>query len=409
MKNGNLRRSLALAIIVVAGLGIASMAFAESPTISGRIIKIGVLNDRSGAYADNAGEGSVVAARLAAEEFGNAIDGIPIEIVSADHQSKTDVGVAIARRWFDVENVDAIADITSSSVGLAVVDLARSRNKIVLNASASSDFTGKACSPTSVQWVYNSYTNGYGLASALSKRGDDTWFLQTVDIAFGHSFATDIRKSLDANGGKVIGEVRHPLNNADFSSFLLQAQASKAKVIALISGGADMVNAVKQVHEFQIAQTQKVVTPIVYLTDVDAIGLSTAQGLEFVTAFYWDRTEASRAWSKKFFAIHGRMPTMAQAGTYSAIKHYLRAIQAAKTDEALAVMAKMRATPVSDAYTDSGILREDGQLVHDMYVARVKSPEQSKARWDYYEIVSTIPGKQAFRALEQSECALVKK
>lgn len=395
-------------IALISGMSPFTRGHAQ-PAVSDNLIKIGVLNDRSGPYTDNAGEGSVIAARMAAEEFGNAIDGVPIEIVSADHQNKADMGATIARRWFDTEKVDAIADITSSSVGFAVVELARSRNKVVLNASASSDFTGKACAPTAVQWVYNSYTNGYGLASAIAKRGDTTWYLQTVDIAFGHSFASDIRKALDANGGKTAGEVRHPLNSSDFSSFLLQAQATNAQVIALISGGADLINAVKQANEFQITKQKKLVAPIVYLTDVDALGLPTAQGLQFVTAFYWDRTEASRSWSQKFFAKHGRMPTMAQAGTYSAVRHYLRSIQAIKSDNGLAVIAKMRDLPVSDAYTDNGVLRADGQMVHDMYLVRVKSPTESKARWDYYDVISTIKGDDAYRSLEQSECPYIRK
>jgi branched-chain amino acid transport system substrate-binding protein len=382
---------------------------AESTQISDGVVRIGVLNDRSGPLADLSGEGSVVAARLAAEEFGNAINGVPIEIVSADHQNKADIGAAIARRWFEVEQVDAIADITNSAVGFAVTELARTRTKILLNASASSDFTGKACSPTSVQWVYNSFTNGHGLASALTKPGSDTWFLLTVDYAFGHSFAAEIRKAVEASGGKIVEEVRYPLNTADFSSFLLRGQGSGAQVVALITGGADLVNSVKQANEFQISKVQNVVAPVVYLTDVDAMGLSTAQGLQFVTAFYWNRDEASRQWSKKFFAKHGRMPTMAQAGTYSAVRHYLRAIQATNSDDGLTVIKKMRELPISDAYAANGVLRADGQMVHDMYVARVKKPSDSSGRWDYYDIVSTIPGDMAYRSLEQSECPLLKK
>lgn len=388
--------------------GIAALpADAAEPTMSDTIIKIGILNDRSGAYADLGGEGSVIAAKMAAEEFGNAIGGVPIAIVSADHQNKPDIGLGIVRRWFDTEKVDVVADISNSGVGFAVTALAKERNKIVLNASASSDFTGKACTRTSFQWVYSSYTNGYGLARALTGQKLDTWFLVTVDYSFGHAFAADMRRAVEAGGGKVTGEVRHPLNTADFGSVLLQAQASGAKVVALANAGADMTTAVKQAAEFGITRAQTLVAPTVFLTDVDAMGLAAAQGLQFVTAFYWDRDDASRAWSNKFFQRHGRMPTMTQAGIYSAVRHYLRAVQAANSDEGLAVAARMRDLPVSDAFAAKGTVRADGQFVHDMYIARVKAPSASKQRWDYYDIVATIPAEQAFRPLNEGGCELI--
>lgn len=385
---------------------VAQTAAAE-PAISDNVIKIGILNDRSGAYADLGGEGSVVAARMAAEEFGNAIGGVPIEIVSADHQNKPDIGLGIVRRWFDTEKVDVVADISNSGVGFAITPLAKERHKIILNASASSDFTGKACTPTSFQWIYSSYTNGYGLASALTKQKLDSWFLITVDYAFGHAFAADMRKAVEANGGKVLGKVRHPLNTADFGSVLLQAQASGAKVVALANAGADMTNAVKQASEFGITRSQVLAAPTVFLTDIDALGLAAAQGLQFVTAFYWDRDESSRTWSKKFFALRGRMPTMTQAGMYSAVRHYLRAVQAAKSDDGLTVAAKMRELPVSDAFAAHGTLRQDGQFMHDMYIARVKTPADSKQRWDYYDIVATLPAEAVFRPLNEGGCPLV--
>lgn len=387
-------------------LGLASFAAAQGSVISDNVIRIGVLNDRSGVYADLAGEGSVVAARMAAEEFGNKIFGEPIEVIGADHQNKPDIGSAIARRWFDVEKVDAVADISSSATGFAVVGLADERNRIVLNASGSPDFTGKACTSTSFQWVYNSYTNGYGLASALTKDGLDSWFLLTVDYAFGHAFAADIRNAVEANGGKVVGEIRHPLNTSDFSSFLLQAQASGAKVIALANAGADMANSLKQAVEFGITQGQVVAAPSAFITDIDAIGLESSSGLQFVTAFYWDRNDEARNWAKKFSEKHGAMPTMTQAGVYSAVKHYLKAIEAAGTDEAEAVAEHMRKLPVEDAFA-SGSVRGDGQFVHDMYLAQVKRPSDSEGRWDYYNIISTIPGDEAFRALAESECPRV--
>ncbi|WP_298377083.1 ABC transporter substrate-binding protein [uncultured Bradyrhizobium sp.] len=374
--------------------------------MSDNVIRIGILNDRSGAYADLGGEGSVVAAKMAAEEFGNAIGAVPIEIVSADHQNKPDIGLGIVRRWFDTEKVDAVADISNSGVGFAVTALAKERNKIVLNASASSDFTGKACTRTSFQWVYTSYTNGYGLARALTAQKLDSWFLITVDYSFGHAFAADMRRAVESGGGKVIGEVRHPLNTADFSSVLLQAQASGAKVIALANAGADMTNSVKQAAEFGITRGQALVAPTVFLTDVDAMGLAAAQNLQFVTAYYWDRDAESRAWANKFFEKVGRMPTMTQAGVYSAVRHYLRAVQAANSDDGLAVAAKIRELPVADAFA-RGTVRTDGQFVHDMYLARVKTPAASSRRWDYYDIVATIPAEQAFRPLGEGGCELV--
>ncbi|MGY3586963.1 branched-chain amino acid transport system substrate-binding protein [Bradyrhizobium sp. USDA 4341] len=374
--------------------------------MSDNVIRIGVLNDRSGAYADLGGEGSVIAAKMAAEEFGNAIGGVPVEIVSADHQNKPDIGLGIVRRWFDTEKVDAVADISNSGVGFAVTALAKERNKIVLNASASSDFTGKACTRTSFQWVYTSYTNGYGLARALTAQKLDSWFLIAVDYSFGHAFAADMRRAVENGGGKVIGEVRHPLNTADFSSVLLQAQASGAKVIALANAGADMTNSVKQAAEFGITRGQALVAPTVFLTDVDAMGLAAAQNLQFVTAYYWDRDAESRAWANKFFEKVGRMPTMTQAGVYSAVRHYLRAVQAANSDDGLAVAAKIRELPVADAFA-RGTVRSDGQFVHDMYLARVKTPAASSRRWDYYDIVATIPAEQAFRPLGEGGCELV--
>ncbi|SEC85258.1 ABC transporter substrate-binding protein [Bradyrhizobium erythrophlei] len=374
--------------------------------MSDNVIRIGVLNDRSGAYADLGGEGSVIAAKMAAEEFGNAIGGVPVEIVSADHQNKPDIGLGIVRRWFDTEKVDAVADISNSGVGFAVTALAKERNKIVLNASASSDFTGKACTRTSFQWVYTSYTNGYGLARALTAQKLDSWFLITVDYSFGHAFAADMRRAVENGGGKMIGEVRHPLNTADFSSVLLQAQASGAKVIALANAGADMTNSVKQAAEFGITRGQALVAPTVFLTDVDAMGLAAAQNLQFVTAYYWNRDAESRAWANRFFEKVGRMPTMTQAGVYSAVRHYLRAVQAANSDDGLAVAAKIRELPVADAFA-RGTVRSDGQFVHDMYLARVKTPAASSRRWDYYDIVATIPAEQAFRPLGEGGCELV--
>jgi len=379
--------------------------------VSDGIVRIGVLNDQSGLYADLGGPGSVVAARMAVEDAGGAVLGTPVEIVVADHQNKADIGAAIARRWFDTEKVDMAIGFDNSSVALAVEQLAAEHNRIAIaGAVGSTAFTGKACTPTEASWLYDSYALTTSLARSVVAEGRDTWFFLTVDYAFGHSLEADATSAVLAAGGKVLGSVRHPLNTADFSSYLLQAQASGAKVVALANGGGDMINAIKQAGEFGLTRGgQTVVSLLVFISDVHSMGLQTAQGLKFVTAFYWDRDEDSRGWSKRFFARHGRMPTMAQAGVYSAIRHYLAAIAAAGTDDAQAVMAKMREIPVNDFYAKNGRLREDGRLVHDMYFAEVKKPAESREPWDDYKLLGTIPGAGAFRSLEEGGCPLVRR
>jgi len=394
----------ALAMLALGG----NQTFAQTQ-FSGDQIKVGILTDMSGPYADLAGLGSVEAARMAIEEFGGKILGKNIELVFADHQNKADIGVGTARAWFEKDGVDVIADFSNSSVGLAVQSLANEKKRITLVAAASSDFTGKACTTTSAQWVYNSYTNGYGLAKIMTERGSKSWFLLTVDYAFGHAFATDIRKAVEAGGGTVEGEVRFPLNSPDVSSFLLQAQNSKAKTVAVVSAGSDMVNTVKQAAEFGLTKDQHLATPIAFITDIHGMGLKAAQGLQFLTAFYWDRDEASRIWAKKFFERRKAMPTMTQAGIYSAVRHYLKAVEAAKTDDALAVIAKMRELPIQDAFASNGVLREDGQMVHDMYLVEVKSEAESTGPWDYYKVVQTIPASAVFKSLAESDCPIVKK
>jgi branched-chain amino acid transport system substrate-binding protein len=396
------------AAIGLAGLALHGPAQSSSArAATSEDIKIGVLTDMSGPYADLAGQGSVEAARMAIDEFGGKVRGRKIELVYGDHQNKPDIGASIARQWFDADHVDMIVDFSNSAVALAVQSLAKERNRIALITAASSDFTGKDCSPTSAQWVYNSYTNGYGLARAVTRQGLDTWFLITVDYAFGHAFAADISAAVKANGGKVLGEVRHPLNTADFSSFLLQAQSSGAKVVALANAGTDMINAVKQAAEFGVSEKQTLVAPIVFITDIHSMGLQIAHGLRFMTGFYWDLDDRSRAWSKRFFERRKVMPTMTQAGVYSAVLHYLRAIDAIGTSDALAVMAEMRKLPVEDAFSRHGRLREDGQMVHDMYLVEVKKPAESKGPWDYYKLLATIPADEAFRPLAGSACPLV--
>jgi branched-chain amino acid transport system substrate-binding protein len=402
------RFALALMVASVAGSVWASAASAQ---VSDDIVRIGILNDQSGLYADLGGQGSVVAARMAVEDAGSTVLGKPVEVVFADHQNKADIGAAIARRWFDAEKVDMAIGFDNSAVALAVAQLAAEHNRIAIaGAVGSTAFTGKSCTPTEASWIYDSYALTTSLARSVVAEGRDSWFFLTVDYAFGHSLEADATNAVRAAGGKVLGGVRHPLNTSDFSSYLLQAQASGAKVVALANGGGDMINAIKQANEFGLTRGgQSVVSLLVFISDVHSMGLQSAQGLKFVTAFYWDRDEDSRAWSRRFFARHGAMPTMAQASIYSAIRHYLRGIAAAGTDEAKAVMAKMRDIPVDDFYARNGRVREDGRLVHDMYFGEVKKPAKSKGPWDYYSILGVIPGASAFRSLEDGGCPLVRR
>ena len=376
--------------------------------LSDNVVKIGVLNDQSGGYGDLGGPGSVTAARMAVEDAGGSVLGKPIEIVFADHQNKADIGVAIARRWFEYENVDMAIGFDNSAVALAVEDLAASHDKIAIAAAVGSTaFTGKNCNANEASWLHDSYALTTSLAKSVVADGGDTWFFITVDYAFGHSMEADAAAAVEAAGGKVLGSVRHPLGTSDFSSYLLQAQASGAKVVAFANGGGDMVNAVKQANEFGLTKTQSIVALLIFISDVHSLGLQAAHGLKFVTAFYWDRDDESRAWSKRFFARQGRMPTMAQASVYSAVRHYIAAIAAAGTDEPKAVMAKMREMPVNDFYVKGAHLRLDGRLVHDMYFAQVKTPSESTKPWDYYKILGVIPGDQAFRPLAEAGCPLV--
>ena len=397
-----MRLQLAL-LLALAILG-ATSARAQ---ISNNVVKVGVLNDQSGLYADLGGPGSVAAAQMAADDAGGSVLGAPIEIVFADHQNKADIGVAVARRWFENEDVDMAIGFDNSSVALGVEQLAAEHHRIAIaGAVGTTAFTGKNCTSYEASWVYDSYALTTSLAKSIVAEGRDTWFFITVDYAFGHSLEADATAAVQAAGGKVLGSVRHPLNTSDFSSYLLQAQASGAKVVAFANGGGDMVNAVKQANEFGLTKNQSMVSLLVFISDVHSMGLEAAQGLKFVTAFYWNRDSESHVWSKRFFDRQGRMPTMAQASVYSAVRHYLAAIAAAGTDEAKAVMAKMREMPVNDFYVRNGHLREDGRLVHDMYFAQVKQPSDSGRPWDYYNILGTIPGDQAFRPLAESGCPL---
>ena len=380
--------------------------------ISDGVIKIGVLNDQSGLYADLAGQGSVVAARMAVEDYGAEKKGMKVEVVFADHQNKADVGSAIARQWYDVDKVDLIVDVPNSGVALAVSQITRDKGKaFIVSSAATSDLTGKACSPNTIHWTYDTWALANGTANALVKQGADTWFFITADYAFGHALERDVEAVVLKNGGKVLGKVRHPLNTQDFSSFLLQAQASKAKVIGLANAGGDTTNAIKQGAEFGIVKGgQNFAGLLVFLTDVHALGLQTAQGLVFTETFYWDLNDRTRAFAKRFAERNrGIHPTMIHAGVYAGVTHYLKAVEALKSDDGTKVIAKMKEIPTDDPLFGKGTIRIDGRKIHPAYLVEVKKPSESKAPWDYYKIRATIPADQAFRPLDQGECPLVKK
>ena len=383
---------------------------AAAAQVSDNTVKIGVLTDQTGVFSSLAGKGSVVAAQMAVEDFGNKIGGKPVELVSADHQNKADVGAQIARRWFDTEGVDMIIDVPNSSVVLAVQELAREKNKVlIVSGAGTADITGKACSPTGIHWTWDTYAAAVSTARAIVQEGGKNWFFLTADYAFGHTMKADVSRVVQETGGKVVGSVQHPLNTSDFSSFLLQAPGTGADVIALANGGSDTINSLKQAQEFGLTQKAKIAGLAIFLTDIHSIGLQSSQGLYLTTGFYWDRNDETREWSQRFFKRHGAMPTMSQAGVYSAVMHYLKSIEAIGNDSANKVVEKMKATPVNDFFAKNGKIREDGRMVHDMYLAQVKTPAESKAPWDYYKIVRTVPGDEAFRPLAQSECPLVKK
>ena len=392
------------AALMVAAIGSASAQ------VSDDVVKIGVITDLSGLYSDLSGEGSIIAARMAIDDFGKTVLGKPIEMLTADSQNKADVASAKAREWIDQQKVDTLMDLVPTNVALAVMDIAKQKNKLaIVVGSASSSITNEKCTATSAHWMYDTYSSSVGTGKALVKRGADSWYFLTADYAFGKSLEKDVSDVVTAAGGKVIGSVKHPLNSSDFSSFLLQAQSSKAKVIGLANAGGDTVNAVKQAGEFGIAGKGTLVAPLLmFISDVHAIGLKHAQDMYLTEGFYWDYNEATRAWSRRFFALHKKMPTMAQAGTYSAVTHYLKAVKAAGTDETGAVMKKMRELPISDVVIPKGTLRADGRVVHDMLLLQVKKPAESKVPWDYYKVAGVIPGTEAFRPLAQSACPLLK-
>lgn len=399
---GGARRSLGLALALTM---LTAPAIAQNGPV-----RLGVLTDMSSLYADNGGQGSVVAAQMAVDDFKGKVLGHPIEIIPGDHQNKADIGATIARRWLENDNVEAILDVPNSAVALAVQGITRDKKKLFLaTGAATSRLTGDECSPTGIHWTYDTYALSQGTTKAISRLGAKSWFFLSADYSLGAQLEADSRKVIDATGGKVVGAVKHPINTPDFSSFLLQAQASKADVIALADAGGDFINAVKQAGEFGVTRTQMLAGLIVFIADIHSLGLQSAQGLMLSSAFYWDLNDETRAWSKRFIEKTKKVPTMIHAGTYGAVMHYLKAVEAAGTLDGPTVAAKMRELPVNDFMTRDGNIRQDGRLVRDMYLFRVKSPEESKYQFDYYQLLATIPGDEAFRPMEDGGCSLVKK
>ena len=395
----------AAAVAGLAALGLVALAQAQAPAP----LKIGITEGFSGVYADlNLGE--VEAAQMAIDDFGGKVLGRPIELLSADHQTKPDIGAQIARKWYDVDGVSMITGIGTSSVALAVRKIAQEKGKIDINTgAASADLTGPACSETGAHWVYDTYALAKVTGGAIVKGGGDSWYFLTADYAFGHALERDVTAVVTASGGKVLGGVRHPLSTQDFSSFLLQAQASKAKIIGLANAGQDTINSIKQAGEFGIVKGgQRLAGLLVFSTDVNSLTLPVAQGLVLTESFYWDLNGETRAWTKRYRAKKDRLPSMLTAGVYSSVTHYLKAVQAAGTDEAKAVMAKMREIPVNDVMTKNGKLREDGRLERDMYLFQVKTPAESKNKDDIYKLLATVPGSEAYRPMKDGKCPYIK-
>ncbi|KAF0163610.1 MAG: branched-chain amino acid transport system substrate-binding protein [Rhodocyclaceae bacterium] len=405
------RKLLALALSTML-VPVAGTALAQAGKISGDVVKIGVLTDMSGVYADLGGKGSVVAAEMAIEDFKAQFKPkFKIEVVSADHQNKADVGSNKVREWYDTQGVDMVTDVLNSGVAIAVAKVTTEKNKIMINAGAASTrLTNEDCAPKNVvHYVYDTYALANGPVSVMIKQGKDSWFFLTADYAFGHSLEKDATAVVLANGGKVLGGVRHPLNASDFSSFLLQAQASKAKVVALANAGGDTINSIKAANEFGLTKNQSVVGLLTTIIDIHAVGLQATQGMMFTEGFYWNLNSETRDWSRRFFSKHKKMPSMLHAGAYSAITTYLKAVHATGTDDTATVMKKMRETPINDAFAKGGRIREDGRMVHDMYLVEVKKPGESKEPWDYYNIKKVIPAEEAFQPMALSRCPAVKK
>lgn len=402
---------LVRALLVAVALAGASPAPAQDPRVSDDVVKIGVITDMSGFLADIAGPGSVAAVRMAVADFGGQVLGKPIEVVVADNGNKPDLAASITRSWFDTQKVDMITDLGNSATGLASVQVAGQKNKVAIAvAPGTARITNEDCTATGLHWAYDTFALANGTASTLVKMGLDSWYFVTIDFAGGHSIEKDAADIVRASGGKVLGAARHPIDTNDFSSYVLQAQGSKAKVIGFASAGAAAINAIKTAHEFGLREGGQTLAGLYFfVSDIHSLGLAVAQDMIVTTAFYWDMDEETRAWSKRFFQQANRMPTQIQAANYSATLHYLKAVQAAGTDEAGPVVANMKKMPVKDFFAKTGTVREDGRMLHDMYVVRVKRPAESKYPWDYYEIKATIPAEQAFQALSKSACPRIKK
>jgi branched-chain amino acid transport system substrate-binding protein len=405
----SLRRSLRCVPRKSLGLMLLFMGMSATAVAQDGPIRLGVLTDMSSLYADNGGQGSVVAAQMAVDDFNGKVLGRSVQIVAGDHQNKADVGAAITRRWLENEGVEVILDVPNSAVALVVQGITRNKKKLFLaTGAATSRLTGDECSMTGIHWTYDTYALSQGTTKAISRLGSKSWFFLSADYSLGAQLEADSRKVIDATGGKVVGAVKHPINTPDFSSFLLQAQSSKAEVIAFADAGGDFINAVKQAGEFGITREQKIVGLIVFIADIHSLGLQSAQGLMLSSAFYWDLNDETRSWSKRFIEKAQKVPTMIHAGTYGAVMHYLKAVEATGTLDGPAVAAKMREMRVNDFMTRNGRIRQDGRLVRDMYLFRVKSPDESKYKFDYYKLLATIPGDEAFRPMEEGGCPLLK-
>ena len=403
-----------ISAVVAGAFALAPMAMAQQKPAAGKIsdgvVKIGVLSDMSGLYSDLGGQGSVIAAQMAVEDFGRTVLGAKIEVVSADHQNNAETGANRAREWYDRNQVDMITDLLNSAVGIATAKVANEKKKLVMNVGAASTrLTNEDCNPYTIHYAYDTFALANGTGKAIVKTGGDTWFFLTADYAFGHSLEKDTADVVKANGGKVVGQVRHPLNAADFSSFLLQAQSSKAKIVGLANAGGDTINAIKAANEFGITKSQSLAGLLVFITDIHSLGLSTAQGMLLTDGFYWDMDEQNRKFAKRFFERAKKMPSMIHAGVYSATTNYLKAIQSAGTDDAAAVVAQMKKMKVDDFFLRNGRLRDDNRMIHDMYLMQVKKQSESKYPWDYYTLKATIPAAEAFQPLSASRCSMVKK
>ena len=397
--------------LLAAALAASLAPAVQAQPVSDGAVRIGVVTDMTGALSDLSGRGSATAVKMAVEDFGGKVLGQPIEVLELDHQNKADVASARVREWFDQQKVDMVTDLTNSAVALAVMGVAKEKNRIaIVNGAGATRITNDACNANTVHYAWDTYAMANGTARAIIKNGGNTWYFLTADYAFGHQSEKDVTEVVNASGGKVVGSVRHPLGASDFSSFILSAKSSGAKIIGLANGGADTINAIKAAQEFGLdTKKQNLAGLAVFITDIHGVGLKAAQGLMLTEAFYWDANDETRKWSRRYFERMKKMPTAIQAANYSSTLHYLRAVQAAGTDAAPAVMAKMKATKINDFFARNGSIREDGRMVHDMYLVQVKSPAESSYPWDYYKVLATIPGADAFQPLAKSTCGLVKR